>query len=89
MASQVDDEVHPALAPVLETVLDAVVVMTVNGQVCGWNAVAERVFGWPSFEAKGRHLAGTVRLTRNWFKRIIAKGADRDVRLLEMRTKTV
>lgn len=60
MNRQADFAVHSILAPILETVLDAVVVMTVNGEVCGWNKVAEQVFGWPSHEAKGRMLADLI-----------------------------
>ncbi len=60
MINRADFAVHPTLAPVLETVLDAVVVMTVKGEVCGWSKVAEQVFGWPSLEAKGRMLSELI-----------------------------
>ncbi len=52
--------VHPSLAPVLETVLDAVVVITPHGQICGWNRVAEHVFGWSNAEANGKLLADLI-----------------------------
>jgi PAS domain S-box-containing protein len=45
-----------ALRIVLGTVLDAVVVIDAEGAVTGWNAVAERVFGWTADEAVGRNL---------------------------------
>ena len=60
MINRADFAVHPTLGPVLETVLDAVVVMTVDGEVCGWNKVAEQVFGWPYIETKGRMLADLI-----------------------------
>lgn len=34
--------------------------MTANGEVCGWNKVAEQVFGWPSAETTGRMLADLI-----------------------------
>lgn len=45
------------LAPILETVLDAVVVISPTGHVTGWNAVAEDVFGWSAAEAMGQQLS--------------------------------
>ena len=60
MMNRADFAVQPTLGPVLETVLDAVVVMTANGEVCGWNKVAEQVFGWSSLEARGRMLADLI-----------------------------
>ena len=53
-------DVHPSLAPILNTVLDAVVVMSSEGQVVGWNAAAEQVFGWTSAEATGQLLADLI-----------------------------
>ena len=49
-----------ALSPVLETALDAVVVMRADGTVAAWNAVAERTFGWTSSEAVGRLMADLI-----------------------------
>ncbi|HEY0111810.1 MAG TPA: HWE histidine kinase domain-containing protein [Allosphingosinicella sp.] len=45
-----------ALRPVLETALDAVVVMTSEGDIAAWNAVAEATFGWSAEEAVGRSM---------------------------------
>lgn len=50
----------PALAPVLDTVLDAVVVMDVGGRVVGWNRVAAETFGWSHDEAVGRMLGELI-----------------------------
>ena len=59
--------VHPtqaasieALSPVLETALDAVVVMRADGTVAAWNAVAEQTFGWASGEAIGRQMSDLI-----------------------------
>jgi PAS domain S-box-containing protein len=48
------------LRPVLDTALDAVVVMTGEGIVAGWNEKAERTFGWTGSEAIGRLMADLV-----------------------------
>ena len=60
MTTGADFTVHHSLAPILDTVLDAVVVMSTDGEICGWNGVAERVFGWSSHEANGRLLADLI-----------------------------
>ena len=49
-----------ALRPVLETALDAVVVMRRDGTVAAWNRVAETTFGWPESEAAGRLMADLI-----------------------------
>jgi PAS domain S-box-containing protein len=49
-----------ALGPVLDTALDAVVVMTRDGMVAGWNEVAEQTFGWTGEEAVGRLMADLI-----------------------------
>jgi PAS domain S-box-containing protein len=48
------------LRPVMDTALDAVVVMTREGVVAGWNEVAERTFGWTGAEAVGRLMADLI-----------------------------
>ena len=48
------------LEPVLETALDAVVVMTSAGLIAGWNAAAEKTFGWSRDEALGRNMAELI-----------------------------
>lgn len=48
------------LTPVLETALDAVIVMREDGVVAGWNSVAESTFGWPRDEAIGRQLSDLI-----------------------------
>jgi PAS domain S-box-containing protein len=45
---------------ILEAALDAVVTMNVAGHITGWNAEAERIFGWSREEAIGRRLADTI-----------------------------
>lgn len=50
----------PALEGVLATALDAVVVMTGDGLVAGWNGVAEDTFGWSAGEVQGRSLSELI-----------------------------
>lgn len=45
---------------IIETALDAVVTMDEEGVVTGWNAEAERTFGWPSAQAVGRRMSDLV-----------------------------
>jgi PAS domain S-box-containing protein len=44
------------LRPVLETALDAVVVMRRDGTVAAWNGAAQATFGWTEAEALGRPM---------------------------------
>ncbi len=60
MSAVLPAEFHPDLAPILDTVLDAVIVMDEDGCVIGWNAIAEKVLGWSAEEAVGRQLAALV-----------------------------
>ena len=48
------------LSPVLETALDAVVVMRRDGTVAAWNRVAEQTFGWTASEAIGRAMVDLI-----------------------------
>ena len=48
------------LTPILETALDAVVVMRQDGVIAGWNGVAEEIFGWSRNEAIGRQLSELI-----------------------------
>ncbi len=60
MIDALSSGLDPSLLPMLETVLDAVVVMAEDGRVIGWNSVAEQTFGWTLDEARGRNLADLV-----------------------------
>lgn len=51
---------HPGLQSVLDTALDAVVVIDCDGWVLGWNGKAEQVFGWPQKECRGRSLTELI-----------------------------
>ena len=51
---------HPGLQTVLDTALDPVVVMDVDGVVIGWNSHAEAAFGWSREEAEGQCLSELV-----------------------------
>ena len=48
------------LAAVLETALDAVVVMRFDGTVAAWNKKAEQTFGWTWQEAEGRRMSELI-----------------------------
>jgi PAS domain S-box-containing protein len=49
-----------ALQPILNTAIDAVVVMDAGGGIVDWNARAERIFGWRRDEVLGRKLGDTI-----------------------------
>jgi PAS domain S-box-containing protein len=49
-----------ALHLVLETALDAVVVMRHDGIVAGWNDHAVNTFGWTREDALGRAMADLI-----------------------------
>ena len=51
---------HPGLQTVLDTALDAVVVMDISGNVIGWNRYSEASFGWTAKEALGQRLSGMI-----------------------------
>src|SRR4028118_799659 len=52
--------VESILAPILDTVLDAVVVMDRDGVVRAWNQHAEATFGWTAAEAVGQNLGDLI-----------------------------
>lgn len=52
--------IETVIRPILDTVLDAVVVMDRDGVVRAWNRHAESMFGWSAEEAVGRDLAELV-----------------------------
>ena len=51
---------HAGLQTVLDTALDGVIVMSVEGLIIGWNRVAERTFGWSADEAIGQRLSELI-----------------------------
>lgn len=51
---------YAELTPILDTVLDAVVVIGLDGIVVAWNSVAESIFGWFASEAIGKSLAELI-----------------------------
>jgi PAS domain S-box-containing protein len=44
------------LFALLEHTSDAAYVVTEAGEICAWNAAAERLFGYPASEVLGRHI---------------------------------
>jgi PAS domain S-box-containing protein len=51
---------HPGLQSVLDTALDAVVVIDSDSMVLGWNRKAETTFGWQEHEACGQPLTELI-----------------------------
>ncbi len=51
---------HPGLQSVLDTALDAVVVIGVDDRILGWNGKAESTFGWSRSDALGSPLASLI-----------------------------
>jgi PAS domain S-box-containing protein len=51
---------HAGLQSVLDTALDAVVVMDVGGLIVGWNEHAAEIFGWQPEEALGERLSELI-----------------------------
>lgn len=52
--------IHAGLQSVLDTALDAVVVMDRADQIVGWNRKAEEAFGWSADEAIGLNLSELI-----------------------------
>lgn len=52
--------IETVIKPILETVLDAVIVMDRDGVVRAWNRHAEATFGWSASEAVGRNLGDLI-----------------------------
>lgn len=80
---EISRHLSPDLTPVLDTVLDAVVVMSEDGLVLGWNAVAEQAFGWTAEDTIGYPLAERLiperyrRAHDEGLRRVVAGGAAR------------
>lgn len=45
---------------IIDTALEAVITMDRGGGIVGWNAQAERIFGWSAHEVIGHELADTI-----------------------------
>lgn len=56
----VGGRLHAGLLWVLDTALDAVVVMDCSGQIVGWNTHAVECFGWSGDEAIGQRLSDLI-----------------------------
>jgi PAS domain S-box-containing protein len=54
------DESELRIRSILETALDAVVTMDPAGLITGWNAEAERLFGWSQEEVVGSRMSDTI-----------------------------
>ena len=51
---------HGGLQSVLDTALDAVIVMDTDGRIIGWNRHAAECFGWSWEEARGQRLSQLI-----------------------------
>jgi PAS domain S-box-containing protein len=56
----VGGRLHASLVWVLDTALDAVVIMDSSGLVVGWNAQAVECFGWSGDDAVGQRLSDLI-----------------------------
>jgi PAS domain S-box-containing protein len=59
-AEQRVQDAHEHLRVMVDSTLDAVVSMDVNGVITGWNPQAETTFGWSAEEVVGRSLVETI-----------------------------
>src|SRR5438094_75045 len=55
-----ENDLHAGLRSVLDTALDAVVVMDIEGRVLAWNGRAAECFGWSVAAAVGRKLSDMI-----------------------------
>ena len=53
-----ESEEHTRL--IVDTALDAVITMDIEGTITGWNVQAEIVFGWSREEAIGKSLVSLI-----------------------------
>ena len=63
-AEQALTETQEMLRTLVDTAMDAVVIMDSDGTITGWNNRAENIFGWTRGEAVGRALHETIILPR-------------------------
>ena len=59
-AEQRLQDAHEHLRVMVDSALDAVVSMDVNGVITAWNPQAETTFGWSAEEVVGRSLVETI-----------------------------
>jgi PAS domain S-box-containing protein len=74
---------NDGLRAILDTALDAVVVIRDDGMITAWSSAAERVFGWNSDEAIGRRMTDLIvpeqhrQAHDNGMARYLATGVER------------
>ena len=74
---------HAGLQTVLDTALDPVVVMSMDGMIIGWNRLSTDTFGWSEEEARGRRLSDLMiplqyrEAHEEGVKRYLATGEER------------
>ncbi|MEO5972701.1 MAG: PAS domain S-box protein [Sphingomicrobium sp.] len=80
--------IETILRPILDTVLDAVVVMDRDGVVRAWNQHSESIFGWTADEAIGRNLGELIvplALREAHHRGLVRFNADGVARVLDQR----
>ena len=55
-----EHEAEEGARSIVESALDAVIVMDASGRITGWNALAEKTFGWSREEVVGKLLTETI-----------------------------
>lgn len=48
------------LSPILDSLIDAVIILDMDGHIAGWNSVAEETFGWTVQQSLGKSLAEMI-----------------------------
>ena len=48
------------LSPILDSLIDAVIILDTDGRIAGWNSVAEETFGWTMPQSLGQLLAEMI-----------------------------
>src|SRR3954464_5066368 len=64
------------LFALLEKTADAAYTVTVDGEICSWNAAAERLFGYEASEALGRDVDDVLQARDSLGTPALAGGVD-------------
>ena len=48
------------LSPILDSLIDAVIILDTDGRIAGWNSVAEETFGWTMPQSLGQLLGAVI-----------------------------
>jgi PAS domain S-box-containing protein len=67
---------EPELFDLLERTTDAAYTVTAAGEICSWNGAAERLFGYPAEEVRGRDIQEILKARDVLDTQALAGGAD-------------